>query len=74
MSWSSGNVLDGYVMQGRNAGPRRVNWDIPAKGDPPNRKSLVLQSNVGWAQGQQPSLVKKLTAKKISMEGNPRID
>jgi len=32
-------------MEGQNAGSRRVNRDIPAKGDSSDRKSSVLQSD-----------------------------
>ena len=43
-------------MQGQDAGPQRDNWDKPAKGDNPDRKTKVLQGSGGWAQGQQPHL------------------
>jgi hypothetical protein len=45
-------------MQGRDAGSRRDNWDKPAEGDNPDRKSYVLQGSGGWAPGQEPPLVK----------------
>jgi len=30
---------DGSVMQGRDAGSQRDNWDKPAKGENPDRKT-----------------------------------
>jgi hypothetical protein len=58
-------------MQGRNAIPRRDNWDNPAKGENPDRKSQVLQGSGGRAQGQQPRLdKKKLKLKILSQQCN----
>jgi hypothetical protein len=69
-------------MQGRDATSRRDNWDKPAKGDNPDRKSQVLQvsggwaqgsggwaqGSGGWAQGQQPRLVKIGMLKHLNKE------
>ena len=53
-----GNVFGRLSHARRDASSRRDNWDKPAKGDNPDRKSYVVQGREGWAQGHLPRLGK----------------